>query len=87
MLKNKIYLSTYLSIYPQKDLNITSVDQSFIVWATLKYFIGGNFAGERFSTRKKMKFRKSFQYFSPSVFFPINILLFSTLIKMYMVKQ
>ena len=38
--------------------------------------------------RKKMrKFCKTFHHFSPSVFFPINILVISTSIKMYTVKK
>ena len=40
-----------------------------------------------FRLGKMRKFGKNFHHFSPSVFFPINILVFSTSIKMYMVKQ
>ena len=40
-----------------------------------------------FRRGKMMKIRKNFHHFSPSVFFPINMLLFSTSIKMYTVKQ
>ena len=38
---------------PQKaKIYRQNIDRSFIVWATFKYFNGGNFAGENFSTRK-----------------------------------
>ena len=54
------------------------------LWNTL---LGETLPEKIFRRGKMRKFRKNFHHFSPSVFFPINILVFSTLIKMYMVKQ
>ena len=92
--KMKIYLLDiflfllFAKTIPQKaKICRQNIDRSFIVWVTFKYFIGGNFAEENFSTQKNEENCKNFHHFFPSVFFPINILVFSILIKMYTVKQ
>ena len=54
------------------------------LWNTL---LGETLPEKIFRRGKMRKFRKNFHHFSPSMFFPINILVFSTSIKMYTVKQ
>ena len=54
------------------------------LWNTL---LGETLPQKIFRNGNMRKFHKNFHHFSTSVFFPINILLFSTSIKMYTVKQ
>ena len=54
------------------------------LWNTL---LGETLPEKIFQRGKMRKFRKNFHHFSLSMFFPINILVFSTSIKMYSVKQ
>ena len=96
--KMKIYLFDiflfllFAKTIPQKASKVLLEFNSKILinllsFGLLNTLLGENLPEKIFRHVKMRKFCKNFHHFSPSVFFPINILVFSTSIKMYTVKQ